>query len=322
MERWLMFTVQSLDQEGLSMLEIVPSRRESLSKLILKSWFFIFFFICCAPDSLGAADLNNRTFTVITGHGVNNGSDRTLFNDSVDRGIACGPGPGRGSPDACDSGFFGNTSDPFATNTNCGLNAPCMPFSPQLSSGFNLVDNQFGKNAPCGPNDTPPFPYPCNTPGSISEQVPFGFNSNSVTMSPPTLGIPGQPFYTYNSVMSGTNRTHHTEYGFDLTLPGFDDTRIQIQRMFFVIDSTTDSSGQLVGNATGTFKMIINDGYLSQCNVTSADKGSSGTFTAGSTGVITCLNRDGSACPSTRFIPNLFTTPGGGVPFANCTSVR
>lgn len=101
-------------------------------------------------------------------------------------------------------------------------------------------------------------------------------------------------------------RVHHIEYGFDLDLPNAQNLKI-----FFNIDSVTDANGQMVGNATGTYRMTLNDNGMGSdgpnCNVTTGSVSSSGQFESGMTGVITCVDRAGNLCMGSTFTPATFS---------------
>jgi hypothetical protein len=274
--------------------------------------FILIIFSISAPDFLWAAgNQTNRTLTINNGMGVNNGTNRTTVTPNDNDETACA----RGNQGSCEGGPFADTSDPFNLNHDCQTSSDdfcSSSFDPGLPGGFTVVDNRFGRGAPCGPNDTtgPPFPYPCHTKGSINQKIPFGMddtsNGNSITLGPPSLGAVGQPYYQFRSDSFGTLRVHHIEYGFDLDLPD-----AQNLKMFFNIDSVTDANGQMVGNATGTFRMTLNDNGMgssgSNCNVTANSVSSSGQFESGMTGVITCVDRAGNLCMGSAFTPATFS---------------
>jgi hypothetical protein len=258
------------------------------------------------PDSAWAAgNQTSKTLTINTGMGVNNNGNRNMTT-SDDDGVQCA---GKGAQD-CEGGPFADTTDPFNPNHDCSnaftsSDFCSSSFDPNLPGGFNVVDNRFGRGAPCGPNDTngPPFPYPCHTKGSTNQMIPLGIddpNNPYIILSPPSLGAVGQPFYQFRSDSFGNLRVNHIEYGFDQFVEA-DNT--QITRIFFIVDSTTDSNGQLVGNAVGSFKMLIQDGSGAGCNVNTSNSSSEGRFESGSTGVITCVDRNGNLCPSPQFSP-------------------
>ena len=266
----------------------------------------ILFFLAAPSLTWGAGNQASRTLTINTGMGVNNGTNKNL-STSDNNGTACA-GTSQGN---CENGPFADTSDPFNVNDDCSSssfgNFCSSQFDPGLPGGFNLVDNRFGRGAPCGSNDHsgPPFPYPCQTKGSINQIIPFGIddtNSPTVLLSPPSLGGVGQPFYQFRSDTFGTLRVHHIEYGFD-----FDEDNEQQFKVFFTVDSTTDANGQMVGNAVGTFKMTLSENHTSNCSVTSNNVSSDGRFESGMTGVITCLDRAGNFCQSSQFDPALFS---------------
>lgn len=277
----------------------------------------ILFFLAVPDFTWGAGNQVSKTLTVNTGMGVNNGTNKNL-STSDNIGTACSGG----NQESCGNfggqrGPYADTSDPFSTNDDCSpasFEDFCSSqFDPQLPGGFNLIDNRFGRGAPCGPNDQsgPPFPYPCQTKGSIYQIIPLGIddpNSPSVTLAPPSLGGVGQPFYQFRSDTFGTLRVHHIEYGFD-----FDADGRQTLRIFYIIDSVTDANGQMVGNAVGTFKMIVDDNNLggTDCDITTANVASEGRFESGMTGVITCVDRGGNVCQSSQFNPGKFSFSGG-----------
>lgn len=268
--------------------------------LFILSWFWVIPF-----SAWGGGNQINTTLTVNTGMGINNNANKNLTtNNNV--GTECA---GKGQA-GCEGGPFADTSNPFNSNHDCSNNATTSSdcsssFDPQLPGGFALVDNRFGRGAPCGPNDTngPPFPYPCHTRGSINQQVPLGIDDPNVPyiiQRLPSLGGVGQPFYQFRSDTFGALRVNHIEYGFDQVVEA---DKTQTLRIFFTVDSTTDSNGQLVGNATGTYKMTITDGSGANCNVTSSNPGSFGQFESGATGAITCVDSAGRPCPSPQFMP-------------------
>ena len=274
----------------------------------------------------GAGNQANRTLTINNGMGVNNGTNRTTVTPTDNAETACAGG-GNGS---CNGGPFADTSDPFNPNHDCspsGFGDQCSSsFDPALPGGFTVVDNRFGRGAPCGPNDAngPPFPYPCHTKGSINQIIPFGMNdsSNGTTY---TLGVPltnvgaavGQPHYQFRSDTFGTLRVQHIEYGFSQNLSS--DSSINSEQsfsIFFIVDSTTDSNGKMVGNAVGSYKMSLNDNWssrggtacvLNPSSTATIDAPSVGSFEAGMTGVITCVDRAGNLCQGSAFNPLKFT---------------
>lgn len=284
-----------------------------MSQIALFALFSFFsFFFYLSIDLWAAGNQINVSLTVNTGMGVNNNANRNMSTQD-NPGTACGGLQNNN----CFGGPFADTSNPFSANHDCsssGTSVCQSSFDSQLPGGFALVDNRFGRGAPCGPNDTngPPYPYPCHTPGSINQQIPLGSddpNNPSFTLSPPTLGAVGQPFYQFRSDSFGTLRVNHIEYGFNQAV---DAQGTQTLKVFYVIDSTTDGNGNLVGNATGTYQMQISDGFAG-CNVSAGNPSSSGTFSSGMTGVITCLDRGGNPCQSTQFMPGKFSTSGGFV---------
>jgi hypothetical protein len=265
----------------------------------------------------GAGNQSNRTLTVNNGMGVNNGTNRnTSTNDNSETACAGGNQGSCGSFGGA-TGPFADTSNPFSPNSDCspnGFGDVCSSaFDPGLPGGFNVPDNRFGRGAPCGPNDVtgPPFPYPCHTKGSINEKIPLGMddpNTPGIITSQPTLGAVGQPYYQFRSDSFGTLRANHIEYGFDLNVAGQ-----QTFKIFFTIDSTTDANGQMVGNATGSYKMRMSENFGggSTCTVTAANPSSEGQFESGMTGVITCVDRAGNACQGSQFNPTKFSFSGG-----------
>lgn len=269
------------------------------------------------PDPIWAAgNQNNRTLTINNGMGVNNGTNRTTVTPNDNDETACA----RGNQGSCNGGPFADTSDPFNLNHDCQTSTDdfcSSSFDPGLPGGFTVVDNRFGRGAPCGPNDTtgPPFPYPCHTKGSINQKIPFGIddtsNGNSITLGPPSLGAVGQPYYQFRSDSFGTLRVHHIEYGFDLNV----DNNSQTLKIFYNIDSVTDANGKMVGNAVGTFKMTLNDNFSgfggSTCSVTGSNAASEGHFESGMTGVITCVDRAGNLCQGSQFRPATFSNSSG-----------
>lgn len=268
-------------------------------------FIFLVFSIVVPGVSWAAGNQVSRTLTINSGMGVNNGSNKNLSTNN-NAGTACSGG-GNGS---CNGGPFADTSDPFSLNDDCSPTTfgdfCSSQFDPHLPGGFNLVDNRFGRGAPCGPNDHsgPPFPYPCHTKGSINQIIPLGIDDSgapTVLLSPPTLGGLGQPFYQFRSDAFGTLRVHHIEYGWD-----FDEDNEQQMKIFFTVDSTTDANGQMVGNAVGTFKMTMSENHTSNCTVTSSRVSSEGRFESGMTGVITCVDRGGNLCQGSQFDPALF----------------
>lgn len=276
-------------------------------------------FLLAAPKvSWAAGNQVNKTLTINSGMGVNNGSNKNL-STSDNAGTACAGGnAGSCGTFGGATGPFADTSDPFNTNDDCspsGFGNFCSSaFDPQLPGGFNLIDNRFGRGAPCGPNDHsgPPFPYPCQTKGSINQIIPLGIDdatsSKIVILSPPSLGAIGQPFYQFRSDTFGTLRVHHIEYGFDLN----EDNEQQF-KIFFVIDSTTDANGQMVGNAVGTLKMTLSESLPSNCSITSSKSSYTGRFESGPTGVITCVDAAGNLCQGSQFNPGLFSNSSGAV---------
>jgi hypothetical protein len=262
-------------------------------------------FLMLPYSAWAAGNQTNKTLTINTGMGVNNGTNKNMTTNGDD-GVQCA---GMGAQD-CEGGPFADTTDPFNPNHDCSNAFTTSPvctssFDPNLPGGFTVVDNRFGRGAPCGPNDTsgPPFPYPCHTKGSVNQIIPLGIddpNSPYIILSPPSLGGVGQPFYQFRSDSFGNLRVNHIEYGFDQFIEA--DTT-QILRVFFTVDSTTDSNGQLVGNAVGSFKMLIQDGSGAGCDVTTSNSSSEGRFESGSTGVVTCIDRNGNLCPSPQFSP-------------------
>jgi hypothetical protein len=263
----------------------------------------------------GAGNQVNKTLTINTGMGVNNGSNKNLFTKDNPETQCAGLGPQK-----CEKGPFTDTSNPFSPNHDCSdavqTNPNCVAsYDPELPGGFVVIDNRFGRGAPCGPDDVngPPFPYPCHTTGSINQLVPLGMDSTdtadngkySTFHMPPSLGAVGQPFYQYRSDTFGNLRVNHIEYGFDQNVQT---ESPQIMRIFFIVDSTTDANGQIVGNAVGSYRMTITDGSGAKCNVTTSNASSEGMFEAGSTGVITCVDRAGNVCQSVQFRPGKFST--------------
>lgn len=269
-------------------------------------------FLLTAPNMTWAAGNQvSRTLTINTGMGVNNGTNKNL-STSDNPGTACSGG----NAGSCNGGPFADTSDPFNVNDDCspsGFGDFCSSqFDPGLPGGFNLVDNRFGRGAPCGPNDHsgPPFPYPCHTKGSINQTIPLGIddpNSPTLILAPPSLGGVGQPFYQFRSDTFGTLRVHHIEYGFDLNV----DSNTQTLKVFFTVDSVTDANGQMVGNAVGTYKMQLNETFGgfggSSCSVTASSNQSEGRFESGMTGVITCIDKAGNPCLGSQFNPATFS---------------
>lgn len=277
----------------------------------------VVFFLAVPNMTWAAGNQVSRTLTINSGMGVNNGSNKNL-STSNNPGTVCSGG----NTTSCGSfggltGPFADTSDPFNSNDDCspsGFGDFCSSaFDPSLPGGFNLVDNRFGRGAPCGPNDHsgPPFPYPCQTKGSINQIIPLGIDDSvstrTHTLTPPSLGGVGQPFYQFRSDTFGTLRVHHIEYGFD-----FDEDNEQQVKVFFTVDSITDANGQMVGNAVGTFRMTINDnfGNGTDCSLTTGNA-SEGRFESGMTGVITCVDKGGNPCQSSQFIPTLFSRSSG-----------
>ena len=272
----------------------------------------IVFFLTSPGISWGGGNQVNRTLTINNGMGVNNGTNRTTVTPTDNDATACSGG----NQGSCNGGPFADTSDPFNPNHDCspsGFGDQCSAsFDPGLPGGFTVVDNRFGRGAPCGPNDPngPPYPYPCHTKGSINQKIPFGIddtsNSVSISLSPPSLGAVGQPNYQFRSDSFGTLRVQHIEYGFDQNV----DSQ-QAFKIFFIIDSTTDANGKMVGNAVGTYNMTLNDSWSgfggSTCSVTSTHNASSGTFESGMTGVITCVDKAGNLCQGSQFNPLQFT---------------
>lgn len=271
----------------------------------------ILFFLAVPDFTWGAGNQVSKTLTINTGMGVNNNGNRNL-STSDNAGTACAGG----NTGSCDGGPFADTSDPFNINDDCSPGSfddfCSSQFDPQLPGGFNLIDNRFGRGAPCGPNDQsgPPFPYPCQTKGSVNQIIPLGIddpNSPSIILAPPSLGGVGQPFYQFRSDTFGTLRVHHIEYGFDLDLVGTDQTL----KVFYTIDSTTDANGQMVGNAVGTYKIQLNESFSgfggSSCSVTASSNQSEGRFESGMTGVITCVDRAGNLCQGSQFDPGKFS---------------
>src|SRR5579884_1830843 len=267
-------------------------------------------FLLIAPGfSWAGGNQVNHTLTVNTGMGVNNGTNKTL-STSDNNGTACAGG----SNGSCNGGPFADTSDPFNVNDDCSSssfgNYCSSQFDPGLPGGFNLIDNRFGRGAPCGPNDHsgPPFPYPCQTKGSVHQIIPLGIDdttsSKAITLSPPSLapvGPNGQVFYDFHSDTFGNLRVHHIEYGFDQN----EDSE-QTLKIFFVIDSTADANGQMVGNAVGTFQMRLSESHPSNCSATSSKVSSQGRFESGPTGVITCVDNGGNLCQGSQFNPGQF----------------
>jgi hypothetical protein len=258
----------------------------------------------------GAGNQISKTLTINTGMGVNNGTNKNL-STSDNAGTACAGG----NAGSCDGGPFADTSDPFNINDDCSPSSfgdfCSSQFDPDLPGGFNLIDNRFGRGAPCGPNDVsgPPFPYPCQGKGSIYQTIPLGIddpNSPTVLLTPPSLGGVGQPFYQFRSDTFGTLRVHHIEYGFDLDMDGQ-----QTLNTFYIIDSVTDANGQMVGNAVGTFRINLSDAGMGgdgpNCSVTSSDVSSEGRFESGPSGVITCVDRAGNLCQGSQFDPGKFS---------------
>lgn len=297
-------------------MKIIKKRRSfkiyfNLGRLLL------FSLLVLSTNSWGAGNQLNTTLTINTGMGVNNNANRNLTTNDAP-GVACA-GQNVGN---CNGGPFADTSDPFQDNHDCSNSSTsssvcASSFDSQLAGGFSLVDNRFGRGAPCGPNDSngPPFPYPCHTQGSINQKVPLGLDDPNSTFSnsPPTLGAVGQPFYQFRSDTFGTLRVNHIEYGWDQNLnsAGNGGGAAQNTKVFYVIDSTTDGNGHMVGNATGTYKLIIADGTFANCSITAGNVASSGTFESGPTGVITCLDRGGNPCQSVQFMPGKFSVSGG-----------
>lgn len=277
----------------------------------------ILFFLAVPDFTWGAGNQVSKTLTINTGMGVNNNGNKNL-STSDNIGTACSGGnQGSCGSFGGQSGPFADTSDPFSSNDDCSpasFGDFCSSqFDPDLPGGFNLIDNRFGRGAPCGPNDQsgPPFPYPCQTKGSIFQLIPLGIddpNSPSVTLAPPSLGGVGQPFYQFRSDTFGTLRVHHIEYGFDLDVNGE-----QTLQVFYTIDSVTDANGQMVGNAVGTFKILLDDNNLggTDCSVTTSNVASDGRFESGMTGVITCVDRAGNLCQGSQFNPGKFSFSGG-----------
>jgi hypothetical protein len=275
-------------------------------------YIFLFLFFFSFPTYSWAQNQLNNTRTINIGMGVNPNQTNRNLNLVNENGIACA---GQNQSN-CQGGPFADTSDPFNLNHDCSNTSTsssvcASSFDSQLSGGFALVDNRFGRGSPCGPNDPngPPFPYPCHSPGTINQITPLGMddpNTNFI-QSPPTLGTSvGQPFYQFRSDTFGTLRVNHIEYGFNQS---GDAGGTQVLRVFYVIDSVTDGNGNMVGNATGTFQLQITDGFAG-CNVNAANLASSGTFESGMTGVITCVDRGGAPCQSTQFMPGKFAESG------------
>lgn len=272
----------------------------------------ILFFLAVPDFTWGAGNQVSKTLTINTGMGVNNNGNKNLSTNDAN-GVACsGMQADAGN---CEFGPFADTSDPFNPNDDCSPSSfgdfCSSQFDPDLPGGFNLIDNRFGRGAPCGPNDTsgPPFPYPCQGKGSINQTVPLGIddpNSPSVTLSPPSLGGVGQPFYQFRSDTFGTLRVHHIEYGWD-----FDEDNEQSMNIFFTVDSVTDANGQMVGNAVGTFRMTMDDNQDSNCTLTTSSVASEGRFESGMTGVITCVDRGGNLCQGSQFNPGMFAIDTG-----------
>lgn len=269
-------------------------------------------FLAVPAFTWGAGNQNNRTLTINTGMGVSANGNKTLSTNNAN-GVACAGM--QADADNCEFGPFADTSNPFNINDDCSPTTfgdfCSSQFDPELPGGFNLIDNRFGRGAPCGPNDHsgPPFPYPCQSKGSIYQIVPLGIddpNSPTVLLSPPSLGGVGQPFYQFRSDTFGTLRVHHIEYGWD-----FDEDNEQSMNVFFTVDSITDANGQMVGNAVGTFRMTMDDNQDSNCTLTTSSVASEGRFESGMTGVITCVDRGGNLCQGPQFNPGMFAIDTG-----------
>lgn len=277
----------------------------------------IVFLSAVSNAAWGAGNQVSKTLTINTGMGVNNGANKNLSTTN-NNGTACAGG----NQGSCGNfggatGPYADTSDPFNSNDDCssaGFGDFCSSaFDPGLPGGFNLVDNRFGRGAPCGPNDRngPPFPYPCHTQGSINKMIPFGIDdpgNPGIIASTPSLGGVGQPFYQYRSDTFGTLRVHQIEYGFDLDIAGE-----QKFNVFYTINSTTDFNGQLVGNAVGSYRMTMSENFGggSTCTVTTGNTSSEGRFESGMTGVIACVDRNGAVCQGSQFNPAKFSFSGG-----------
>lgn len=281
-------------------------------------FLFLIVFSLAFPDFIwGAGNQNNKTLTVNTGMGVNNNGDRNVSTTDNDGTACAGGNQGICGNFGGATGPYADTSDPFNVNDDCSPGAfgdfCSSQFDPGLSGGFNLIDNRFGRGAPCGPNDPngPPFPYPCQTKGSIYQIIPLGIddpNNPGIIASPPSLGGVGQPLYQYRADSFGSLKVHQIEYGFDLDINGEQNFNI-----FFTINSTTDANGQMVGNAVGSYRMTMSEdfGGGSTCTVTTANASSEGRFESGMTGVITCIDRNGNPCQGSQFNPAKFSFSGG-----------
>jgi hypothetical protein len=284
-------------------------------KVIIFLSIVLFFAVPGNPSAAG--NQSNRTLTINNGMGVNNGTNRNISTADNSETACAGGNQGSCGGFGGATGPYADTSDPFNLNTDCspaGFGDVCAStFDPGLPGGFKVPDNRFGRGAPCGPNDItgPPFPYPCQTKGSINQKIPFGIddpNNPGIIAGPPSLGAVGQPYYQFRSDSFGTLRAHHIEYGFDLDIGGE-----QSFKVFFMIDSTTDANGKMVGNAIGSYQMRMSEdfGGGSTCTVTAANPSSEGQFESGMTGVITCIDRAGNACQGSQFNPAKFSYSGG-----------
>lgn len=131
------------------------------------------------------------------------------------------------------------------------------------------------------PND--PFPNtetPCcflETSTQFGNGVPTGSSTSIIDQQRNTsLSGAGLPMSNRDSLLSGPGvipgqRVHHIESSFDQEVI----EQGQIFNLSFSIDSTTDSDGNLLGQATGSFSQVVSDpvstqGLLRVC---------SGTFT-------------------------------------------
>lgn len=321
-----------------SMLMRFPLWLPLLKRLRLAAALITFFLIARA-SIVQAADLNTRTITQNTGMGVNGTTDRVrTVLDSVNTQCipaACG--------DFDTNAPFTNPSNPFVKNADCSAasNAQLLPCAaqqdPALPAGFDVPNNQFGKGVPCGPDDSsgPPFPYPCASPGSVNVKI---FDQGMIH-NPDNAGAttgedffyiapthsaapPGAPFQKIQSTPFGNIRIHHIEFGFTVrenavpqgsgtctTVDGCTANDSELIKYFFVMDTITDSNGRMVGAAQGTFNLFMNDShvqFLCQVNSTTNSAKQTGTFTANNSGMIECLNSDGTDCPGPAMNPAWF----------------
>lgn len=264
--------------------------RRNIQKIILGFFFTRPFFL--ASPSL-AIDMNTRTITQSVGKGINEGTNLTQNRDFRSTFA---------------SFTFPTTSEPFMVS-------PLVPSG--LPTNFETTNSQLGAGIPCGPDDTngPSFPYPCSSnflmtikiPGSMDSQAGFSGTCScnvGIRFNTPSLGPSGAIFQTFMvSDAGGGKKNIRIEGGFDQILGDFS-APDSSTKFFYTLDSVLDANGQMDGNANGTFLMeFVETGLFINFNLPTTDPRASGTFTANTTGMLTCQDSASSPCLQNSTFP-------------------